>query len=117
MVKVAGTLQQSSEVMRVVNDMMKLPAMQEVMMNMSKGASDWYYLCALVPSSVLANYPEEITQKQCFCFRQHVSWVTPKIVKLYHAWKCLWDSRIPKISLHFENKITALRSFYVCFLI
>ena len=37
MVRVAGTLQKSSEVMKLVNDSMKLPALRATVMNMSKG--------------------------------------------------------------------------------
>jgi hypothetical protein len=53
MVKVAGTLQRSSEVMKLVNESMKLPEMQRTMMEMSKGeggggvASPWRRGCVV----------------------------------------------------------------------
>jgi hypothetical protein len=37
MIKVAGTLGKSGEVMKIVNDMIKLPALRTTMMEMSKG--------------------------------------------------------------------------------
>lgn len=37
MVKVAGTLQRSTEVMKLVNESLRLPALQRTMMEMSKG--------------------------------------------------------------------------------
>jgi charged multivesicular body protein 3 len=37
MVKVAGHLQKSTEVMKMVNDTLKMPEIQRTMMEMSKG--------------------------------------------------------------------------------
>ena len=37
MIRVAGTLGKSSEVMKLVNDMVKLPELRSTMMEMSKG--------------------------------------------------------------------------------
>jgi hypothetical protein len=39
MVRVAGTLQKSTEVMKLVNDSMKLPVLRATMLGMSKGTS------------------------------------------------------------------------------
>jgi hypothetical protein len=41
MLRVAGHLQKSTEVMKLVNDTMKLPEMQKAMMEMSKGGGLW----------------------------------------------------------------------------
>ena len=37
MTRVAGTLQKSGEVMKLVNGLMKVPALQRTMMDMSRG--------------------------------------------------------------------------------
>ena len=39
MVRVAGTLQRSTEVMKLVNESLKLPQMQRTMMEMSRGGA------------------------------------------------------------------------------
>jgi charged multivesicular body protein 3 len=39
MLRVSGTLQKSGEVMKLVNDTLKLPEMQRTMFEMSKGAA------------------------------------------------------------------------------
>jgi hypothetical protein len=39
MIKVAGHLAKSSEVMKLVNDMIKLPVLRQTMMEMSKGGA------------------------------------------------------------------------------
>lgn len=70
MVKVAGSLQRSSDVMKLVNESMRLPEMQKTMMEMGKGSvhvqQPWRLLCAWVQTScahaqlvypTLANYP------------------------------------------------------------
>jgi hypothetical protein len=38
MLRVSGTLQKSTDVMKLVNDTIKLPEMQKTMFEMSKGA-------------------------------------------------------------------------------
>lgn len=39
MLRVSGTLQKSTDVMKLVNDTLKLPEMQKTMMEMSKGGT------------------------------------------------------------------------------
>lgn len=39
MVRVAGALQQSAKVMTIVSDLMKVPQLQQTMMEMSKGVA------------------------------------------------------------------------------
>lgn len=45
MLRVSGTLQKSGEVMKLVNESIKLPEMQKTMFEMSKGA--WGVRCGL----------------------------------------------------------------------
>jgi hypothetical protein len=59
MIKVAGTLGKSTEVMKEVSSLMKVPEIQQQMMEMSKGG---------MPESALGHPPRAMVSPHFHCF-------------------------------------------------
>lgn len=77
MVRVAGSLQKSNDVMKLVNDSLKLPDMQKTMMEMSKGNEHSWML------------REHVHQ------HHHVDGLTAVLAWLLKCWICMATAAIP----------------------